>query len=126
MSELTAFVLCCLIVAAMLAVLAYIFFVSNVAGGPLPKGALEALQLFRDARNRQERWFVVFLCLPMFLRTSYLFALIGIAATAFGAVALVFGSKEAELKIIRQILNDFYDRIERGFRRFSPAPHHSP
>jgi hypothetical protein len=95
---------------------------TDFSTGPMPKSAEDAWKLFREARNWQEKGFVIFLCSPIFVRTGFWAVLVAITTSGFWGVTVICGNFDAaSLKELRQILLDLYAFIERQMERFMPS-----
>jgi hypothetical protein len=93
----------------------------------------KAFNLFKKAETPSEKWFVVFLCSPMFLRkVGYMSLLATIATAGFGCIGVVFGDPHAAegwLGLAKKLITRTYPYIERtlhGAPSASPSPIPSP
>jgi hypothetical protein len=92
----------------------------------------KAIDLFRKAKSPSEKWFVVFLCSPLFIKSVGYVTFLGTIATAgFACIAVVFGDPvavEGWLGLAKKIVKRAYPYIERNLHPAPPAtsPHPLP
>lgn len=89
----------------------------------------KAFNLFKKANTPAEKWFVVFLCSPMFLRKVGYMSLVATIATAgFACISVVFGDPHAVegwSGYVKKLIVRAYPHIERAFHA-TPSPDPSP
>lgn len=122
-------------VAGLLAILALLFTILIIfyLGGKTKADELtwrKAINLFRKAKSPSEKWFVVFLCSPLFIKSVGYVTLISTIATAgFACIAVVFGDPVAVdgwLGLAKKIVKSAFSYIERNFHSAPPATSPQP